>query len=118
MASLTATSRTLLRSLPRASSLPARAFSTSAINCRASATDSSFDSPFRGDGGDSNSKIPDFSKYRSKQGSNSNLVFQYFMVGEWRLRSHRPEQNTDTEARNHGCPYCCWSEGYCSGYVK
>jgi hypothetical protein len=32
-------------------------------------------------GGDASSKIPDFSHYRSKQGSNSNLVFQYFMVG-------------------------------------
>jgi ubiquinol-cytochrome c reductase iron-sulfur subunit len=32
-------------------------------------------------GGDTASKIPDFSHYRSKQGSNSNLVFQYFMVG-------------------------------------
>jgi ubiquinol-cytochrome c reductase iron-sulfur subunit len=32
-------------------------------------------------GGDATSKIPDFSHYRSKQGSNSNLVFQYFMVG-------------------------------------
>jgi len=32
-------------------------------------------------GGDAASKIPDFSHYRSKQGSNSNLVFQYFMVG-------------------------------------
>jgi len=81
MASLTAASRTLLRSLPRSSSLPVRALSTSSSKCRASATDSSFDSPFRGDGGDSASKIPDFSKYRSKQGTNSNLVFQYFMVG-------------------------------------
>jgi ubiquinol-cytochrome c reductase iron-sulfur subunit len=32
-------------------------------------------------GGDKASKIPDFSHYKSKQGSNSNLVFQYFMVG-------------------------------------
>jgi ubiquinol-cytochrome c reductase iron-sulfur subunit len=32
-------------------------------------------------GGDASSKIPDFSHYRSKQGTNSNLVFQYFMVG-------------------------------------
>jgi len=32
-------------------------------------------------GGDAASKIPDFSHYRSKQSSSSNLVFQYFMVG-------------------------------------
>ncbi|TVY32173.1 Cytochrome b-c1 complex subunit Rieske, mitochondrial, partial [Lachnellula subtilissima] len=34
-----------------------------------------------GMGNDAASKIPDFSHYRSKQGSGSNLVFQYFMVG-------------------------------------
>lgn len=82
MASLTATSRAVLRSLPRSSSLPIRALSTSSSKCRPSVTDSSFDSPFKGAGGDANSKIPDFSKYRSKQGSNTNLLFQYFMVGE------------------------------------
>jgi hypothetical protein len=85
MASLSSTSasRAVLRTLSRTSlsSLPVRALSTSTARCRASATDSSFDSPFRGLGGDKASKIPDFSHYRSKQGSNSNLVFQYFMVG-------------------------------------
>jgi hypothetical protein len=30
---------------------------------------------------DAGSKIPDFSHYRSKQGTNTNLLFQYFMVG-------------------------------------
>ncbi|KAI6711582.1 hypothetical protein JHW43_005860 [Diplocarpon mali] len=70
MASLTRTSRTLLRTLPRSSSLVVRAASTS-----------SFDSPFKGQASDAGSKIPDFSNYRSKAGSNSNLLFQYFMVG-------------------------------------
>ena len=32
-------------------------------------------------GGDKGSRIPDFSKYRSKSGASSNLLFQYFMVG-------------------------------------
>ncbi|KAN0096487.1 cytochrome b-c1 complex subunit Rieske [Hyaloscypha variabilis] len=81
MASLTRSSRTLLRTLPRSSiaPLPVRALSTSST--KRDATTSSFDSPFKGMGGDKASKIPDFSHYRSKQGSNSNLVFQYFMVG-------------------------------------
>lgn len=32
-------------------------------------------------GNSTTTKIPDFSKYRSSKGANSNLVFQYFMVG-------------------------------------
>ncbi|TVY78141.1 Cytochrome b-c1 complex subunit Rieske [Lachnellula suecica] len=74
MASLAHTSRTLMRS--RALT-PLRSLSTSA----AKASTSSFDSPFKGSANDAGSKIPDFSHYRSKQGSNSNLLFQYFMVG-------------------------------------
>lgn len=58
--------------------MPLRALSTSAARREIS---SSFDSPFKGAASDAGSKIPDFSHYRSKQGSNSNLVFQYFMVG-------------------------------------
>jgi hypothetical protein len=85
MASLTSTSRTLLRALPRSSlvSMPIRALSTSSSKSRASeaSATSSFDSPFRGGASDKGSKIPDFSHYRSKSGTNSNLVFQYFMVG-------------------------------------
>jgi hypothetical protein len=81
MASLTHTSRTFLRALPQranGAALPIRALSTSS---KKSNTTSSFDSPFRGMGNDKASQIPDFSKYRSKSGTNSNLVFQYFMVG-------------------------------------
>ncbi len=83
MASLTRSSRTLLRTLPRSSltPLPLRALSTTSTKHDNAATTSSFDSPFKGMGGDRSSKIPDFSHYRSKQGSSSNLVFQYFMVG-------------------------------------
>lgn len=79
MASLAHTSRTLLRALPRSgASFAARALSTSAVKAAGS---SSFDSPFKGQGGDATSKIPDFSHYRSKSGSGQNLLFQYFMVG-------------------------------------
>ncbi|KAF1816907.1 ubiquinol-cytochrome c reductase-like protein iron-sulfur subunit [Eremomyces bilateralis CBS 781.70] len=44
---------------------------------------SSFDSPFRGVGNqhDHTTKIPDFSKYRSKSSEGGNKVFSYFMVG-------------------------------------
>ncbi|KAG0652577.1 Rieske iron-sulfur [Hyphodiscus hymeniophilus] len=73
MASLSHTSRTLLRTLPRASPLPIRALSTTASKCRASASEaaptSSFDSPFKGMGGDQSSKIPDFSHYRIMVGT-------------------------------------------------
>lgn len=83
MASLTHTSRTLLRGLPRSSvvSLPIRALSTSSKSRAAEGVPSSFDSPFKGMANDEAGKIPDFSKYRSKKGTNSNLMFQYFMVG-------------------------------------
>jgi len=79
MASLTHTSRMLLRTIPRSNSLAVRALSTSAA--KRDAPTSSFDSPFRGMGNDAGSKIPDFSNYRSKSNTNSNLLFQYFMVG-------------------------------------
>jgi ubiquinol-cytochrome c reductase iron-sulfur subunit len=86
MASLTTCSRALLRSIPRTHLNSVRALSTSSVQKRASATEtpsSSFDSPFRGLGGgdDKGSQIPDFSHYRSSSSKNSNLVFQYFMVG-------------------------------------
>jgi ubiquinol-cytochrome c reductase iron-sulfur subunit len=32
-------------------------------------------------GGDQTSKIPDFSHYKTKSNPNTNLLFQYFMVG-------------------------------------
>jgi len=87
MASLTTCSRALLRTIPRSHLQNVRALSTSSVQKRASAStehpSSSFDSPFRGMGGgdDKGAKIPDFSHYRSSSSKNSNLVFQYFMVG-------------------------------------
>jgi ubiquinol-cytochrome c reductase iron-sulfur subunit len=84
MAALSSTSRTLLRALPRRSlpSLPVRALSTTASKSQPTDTaGSSFDSPFKGMGNSQTTKIPDFSHYRSNKSSNSNLVFQYFMVG-------------------------------------
>ncbi|KAH7411060.1 putative cytochrome b-c1 complex subunit Rieske, mitochondrial [Cadophora sp. MPI-SDFR-AT-0126] len=79
MASLTHTTRTLLRTTPRSSSLAVRALSTSAAKHQTPT--SSFDSPFRGMANDAASKVPDFSHYRSKSNTNTNLLFQYFMVG-------------------------------------
>jgi ubiquinol-cytochrome c reductase iron-sulfur subunit len=72
----------MLRALPRTSlpSLPVRALSTTSSKCQP-IEPSSFDSPFRGMGNSPTTKIPDFSKYRSSKNPNSNLVFQYFMVG-------------------------------------
>jgi ubiquinol-cytochrome c reductase iron-sulfur subunit len=83
MTSLTSSSRTLLRTLPRTSlaSLPIRALSTSSSRCQPRVLDTAFDSPFRGMGGNQDSKIPDFGHYKSKAGPRTNLVFQYFMVG-------------------------------------
>ncbi|CAG8954616.1 hypothetical protein HYALB_00001573 [Hymenoscyphus albidus] len=81
MASLTQTSRTLLRAIPRRacpSALPVRALTVSTKKSEAA---SSFDSPFKGAANDKAGRIPDFSNYRSKSGTTNNLVFQYFMVG-------------------------------------
>jgi ubiquinol-cytochrome c reductase iron-sulfur subunit len=84
MASLTHSSRALLRAAPRTvGSL--RALSTTAQK-KASGEPGinapSFESPFKSSGSQTQtSKIPDFSHYRSKNGKNSNLLFQYFMVG-------------------------------------
>ncbi|KAF7925524.1 uncharacterized protein EAE98_006749 [Botrytis deweyae] len=67
------TSRALLRSAPRtfSAATPAiRALSTTPVRPDASASTT-----------DRFSKIPDFSKYRSKKSGGSNLVYQYFMVG-------------------------------------
>ncbi|ESZ97702.1 cytochrome c reductase iron-sulfur subunit [Sclerotinia borealis F-4128] len=67
------TSRALLRSAPRtiSAATPAmRALSTTPARPDASASTT-----------DKFSKIPDFSKYRSKKSGGSNLVYQYFMVG-------------------------------------
>ncbi|KFY76001.1 hypothetical protein V501_08855 [Pseudogymnoascus sp. VKM F-4519 (FW-2642)] len=84
MASLTHSSRALLRAAPRTVG-SVRALSTttqknasgeSGVNAPA------FESPFKASASKANtSQIPDFSKYRSKNAKSSNLLFQYFMVG-------------------------------------
>ena len=85
MAHLPSSSRALLRCLPRTTTAlsTVRCLSTSPIQKRADVTapTSSFDSPFKGMGGDQTSKVPDFSHYKTKSNSNTNLLFQYFMVG-------------------------------------
>ncbi|RFU31019.1 hypothetical protein B7463_g5299, partial [Scytalidium lignicola] len=87
MASVTHTSRAMLRTLPRCqrlASVPVRAISTSNSKSQASSTEttSSFDSPFRGLGSETQTnKIPDFSHYRSSSSGNRNQMFSYFMVG-------------------------------------
>lgn len=84
MASLTHSSRALLRAAPRTVG-SVRALSTttqknasgeSGVNAPA------FESPFKASASQAKtSQIPDFSKYRSKNSKSSNLLFQYFMVG-------------------------------------
>ncbi|POS83650.1 cytochrome c reductase iron-sulfur subunit [Erysiphe pulchra] len=77
MASLLQCSRTLLRTASRNSSPlnPLRALTTTSSRRDATV----YESPFKGQS--KTTRIPDFSKYKSSSGPNSNLVFQYFMVG-------------------------------------
>jgi hypothetical protein len=85
MAHLPLSSRAMLRCLPRTTTplTAARCLSASHIQKRPDVVNptSSFDSPFKGMGGDQSSKVPDFSHYKGKSGSNTNQLFQYFMVG-------------------------------------
>ncbi|RQM04630.1 hypothetical protein DH86_00004187 [Scytalidium sp. 3C] len=87
MASLAHSSRSMLRSLPRCqrlASAPVRAISTSNSNSQASSATptSSFDSPFRGLGSQTQSnKIPSFGDYKSTSSGSRNQIFSYFMVG-------------------------------------
>jgi ubiquinol-cytochrome c reductase iron-sulfur subunit len=59
-------------------SVPARAVSTSAA-LGASSSSSSYTSPFSGD--TRGNYVPDFSKYRTSSGEQSNKLFSYFTVG-------------------------------------
>jgi ubiquinol-cytochrome c reductase iron-sulfur subunit len=85
MSALTSTAGTLARSCVRAQLPSAVRASTAAVSQRRSIAEvsstSSFDSPFRGAGGESTTKIPSFASYKSRGGENSNKTFQYFMVG-------------------------------------
>ena len=85
MSALTYTASTLVRSCAR-QQLPSAVRATTAVaaqrrNISEVSPTSSFDSPFKGMGGSSTTKIPNFSKYRSSGGETNNRVFQYFMVG-------------------------------------
>ncbi|CAD6499179.1 BgTH12-04831 [Blumeria graminis f. sp. triticale] len=77
MASLQRTSCRMLRTLRHRSitSIPVRTISSSVTRPEASY----YESPFKGES--KTTQIPNFSKYKSATGTNSNLVFQYFMVG-------------------------------------
>ena len=78
MAPLTNASRTFVRSVPRCCkpTLPVRALSTTPARNDASA---SYESPFKGES--KASKVPNFGHYMAKSSGNTNLMFQYFMVG-------------------------------------
>ncbi|KAI0013036.1 ubiquinol cytochrome reductase transmembrane region-domain-containing protein [Xylariaceae sp. FL0662B] len=78
MAPLTIASRALARGVSRSCSRinAVRALSTSTqLNDAAG----SYSSPFKGES--KSTKIPDFGRYMSKGSANTNLLFQYFMVG-------------------------------------
>ncbi|KAI9752835.1 MAG: hsp70 nucleotide exchange factor fes1 [Chaenotheca gracillima] len=74
----------LLRACAR-TRLPAVSQSVTALQQRrGKASDevhTSFESPFKNIEKNPTTNIPDFSRYRSKRSSESNLVFQYFVVG-------------------------------------
>ena len=82
MSALAKPASSLARSCAR-KQFPALCATTTAIQQRRneSATTSSFDSPFKGMGGNGTTKIPSFAKYRSSGTESSNKVFSYFMVG-------------------------------------
>lgn len=75
MASLTTAARALARSSAAAPRTAVRCMSATAVR----PSDSTYESPFRGS--QSTTKVPDFSHYAAKNGSNKNLMYQYFMVG-------------------------------------
>ena len=58
-----------------------RALSSTAPALAIDSPSSSFESPFKGKGSASSSKVPDFSKYMSKGNGGTNALFSYFMVG-------------------------------------
>jgi ubiquinol-cytochrome c reductase iron-sulfur subunit len=76
MAFVARNSPALLRGLAGRALFAGRTIATTATQ-RQEQNSSTFNSPF----GRTGSRVPDFSKYRSKAGSGSGLVFQYFMVG-------------------------------------
>ncbi|XDG07248.1 hypothetical protein ABKA04_006863 [Annulohypoxylon sp. FPYF3050] len=80
MAPLTIASRALARGVSKSCT---RVAATRALSSTAQRNDAahggSYSSPFKGEA--SSTKIPDFGAYFNKGSSNTNLLFQYFMVG-------------------------------------
>lgn len=70
---------TAARRLPRCNAAAALSTTAPARSDSEGSFSSPFKSPFRGE--TKGSSIPDFSHYMSKNSGNTNLLFQYFMVG-------------------------------------
>ncbi|KAI9842587.1 MAG: hsp70 nucleotide exchange factor fes1 [Sclerophora amabilis] len=74
----------LLSTCIRNRSLPLRQPASALQQRRGKASETSsasFDSPFKNINNNPTTNIPNFSRYKSKKGHESNLVFQYFVVG-------------------------------------
>lgn len=80
MAPLSTVTRAVARSAA-AARLPTTTTAVRAVSSSPAlqAASSSFESPFKGER--ASSKIPDFSKYMSKDKGSSNALISYFMVG-------------------------------------
>ncbi|KAI9828061.1 MAG: hsp70 nucleotide exchange factor fes1 [Thelocarpon impressellum] len=97
MRPLTSTPSTLLRTCARRQLAAARPSSAATVQVhqqrRGKASEASpeasggasFESPFKNLRDNPTTKIPSFAQYKSKAGPDSNLVFQYFMVGSMGL---------------------------------
>ncbi|KAI1468852.1 ubiquinol-cytochrome c reductase iron-sulfur subunit, mitochondrial [Daldinia caldariorum] len=84
MAPLTIASRALARGVARSCSTTTRLNAARALSTTARLNDTAADpdiyiSPFKGES--KYTKVPDFSPYMAKANPNTNLLFQYFMVG-------------------------------------
>ncbi|KAI9679461.1 MAG: hsp70 nucleotide exchange factor fes1 [Caeruleum heppii] len=91
MRPLTATSSSLLRTCTRQQLCPLRPATTALHQRRGRASErelagaTEFQSPFKNINDNPTTKIPNFGQYKSKKSMDSNLVFQYFMVGSMGL---------------------------------
>lgn len=85
MPALASTTRAIARSWTAHQLPAARATAAAAAQSRSISevhSSSSFDSPFKGTGASTTTKIPSFAAYRNKsQGETGPKVFSYFMVG-------------------------------------
>lgn len=78
MASLATAARALSRSSSAVPRTAVRCLSTTAARPAEGST-SSYQSPFKGE--QTTTNVPDFGHYAAKNSPNTNLVYQYFMVG-------------------------------------